>query len=216
MITRELANKVLKELAISMYEYCVNDKKLDEKEATNLAMRLYNHSLVVGAIAEKIAEKSGLDVEKSYIFGLLHDIGRFKPERFHGIVGYEIAMDNNNPELARICLTHVFLSDKKIREGEFPNNDFKKDDIEKTKNILSKIEYNDYDLLIRLCDFMSIGDTIYSSTIDDRILDLKKRYNIAENDCEKLRSELYKIKDYFDEKIGGDLYELLEIKSCIK
>ena len=29
MLTRELAEKVLKELAVSMYEHCINDLKLN-------------------------------------------------------------------------------------------------------------------------------------------------------------------------------------------
>lgn len=212
MITRELAEKVLKELAISMYEYCVNEKKLDDNEATKFSMRLYNHSLVVATIAERIAKEIGMDSNKCYIYGLLHDIGRFGPKRFHGIVGYEIAMENKNPDLARICLTHVFAKDKKIRDMEFPDNEFKENDVEKTKKILSEIEYNDYDLLIRLCDFMSVGDTTFSSTIEDRLLDLQKRYNMTKEDYDKLKGELCQIKKYFDTRLGYDLYDLLQIR----
>lgn len=35
-----------------------------------------SHSYNVARLAEKIAEKAGIDSEKAYIFGLLHDIGR--------------------------------------------------------------------------------------------------------------------------------------------
>lgn len=210
MTTRELAKKVLKELAASMYEYCINEKKLNNEEATRLGTRLYNHSLVVGTIAEKIAKEVNMDSDKCYIYGLLHDVGKFEPKRFHGIVGYEIAMENKDLELARICLTHVFSRDKEIREMEFPNNEFKENDIKKTKKILSNIEYNDYDLLIRLCDFMSVGDTTYSSTIEDRLSDIQKRYNMPKDDYDKLSTELFEIKKYFDDKLGYNLYDLLQ------
>ena len=211
MLTRELAEKVLKELAVSMYEYCINDLKLNQEQAMQKSLELYNHSLVVGKIAEKIGREIGLDFDKCYILGLLHDIGRFKPNRSHSIVGYEIAMENNFPELAKICITHTFAKDKKIRKNEFPDNEFKEKDIQKVREILEKLEYNDYDLLIRLCDFMSTGKTIYSSTIDDRLLDLQQRYNMKQTEYDNLKKELYAIKKYFDLKLGYDLYELLEL-----
>lgn len=199
-----------------MYEYCIKDKKLNDTEATRLAMRLYNHCIVVGNIAEKVAKEVGLDFEKAYIFGLLHDIGRFNPARFHGIVGYEIAIENNSPELAKICISHVFAKNKKIRENEFPQNDSKIVDMKKTEELLSNIEYDDYDLLIRMCDFMSTGDTLFPSKIEDRLLDIKSRYGGNDKDFLELQNELNGIKNYFDKKLGCNLYELLEIKDCTK
>ena len=58
MLTRELAEKVLKELAVSMYEHCINDLKLNQEQATQKSLELYNHSLVVGKIAEKIGRET--------------------------------------------------------------------------------------------------------------------------------------------------------------
>lgn len=216
MITRELASKIVKELSCSTYEFLINKKNFNEEIATQNAIKLYNHCLVAGKTAEKIAEKIGVDIEKAYIYGVLHDIGRFNPERFYGIVGYEIAIKNNNPDLARICITHVFPQNKKIRENEYPENEFKKQDIKKTEDFLLSIEYNDYDLLIRLCDFISIGDTLSPSKIEDRILDMKNGNNIIDNNYLNLKNELNEIKKYFDKKAGQDLYELLKIKEYKK
>ena len=152
-------------------------------------------------MAEKIAKKIGLDSDRCYILGLLHDIGRFKPNRFHGIVGYEIAMENNDKELAKICLTHCFLFDNdKIGTFDFPNNEFKEQDIIKTKELLNSFEINDYDKLIRLCDFLSIGDTLNSVTIEDRLLDLITRYPLNQNDYDNLFNEIDGLKNYFEKK----------------
>lgn len=211
MLTRELALNVLKELAVFRFEYCVNDEKKNEEEATVLAKRLYNHSLVVGTIAEKIANTIGLNGEKSYIFGLLHDVGRFKPERFHGLAGYEIAMENNNPELAQICLTHSFVHDK-VEKFHFPNNEFMESDIKKTKELFKSFKIDDYDYLIRLCDFMSIGDTLNSSTIEDRLIDIITRYPMSQTDFDKLSKRINDLKKYFEKKYNFDLYKLLEHK----
>ena len=211
MITRELAEQILKELTASMYEYCLNEKKVSSDEATRLSMRLYNHCFVVGIVAEKIGIKAGLDGDRCYILGLLHDLGKFTPNRSHGIVGYEIANSNNDFQLAKICLTHVFAQDKKIRDSEFPNNNFRDQDIEKTKKILADLEFDDYDLLIRLSDFMSIGESSNASTIDDRLVDLKNRYGMTECEHIALKEELSGIKSYFDKKLCCDLYKMFNL-----
>ena len=101
-MNRELAIKILKELAINSFEHYVNELKCNEEEATALSMKLYNHCLVVGTIAEKIGKQCGLEGELCFVLGILHDIGKFDFNRFHGISGYEIAVDNNFPKLAQI------------------------------------------------------------------------------------------------------------------
>ena len=77
------------------------------------------HSKNVGLAAKRIAEKSGgINSEKEYVFGLLHDIGRRCgiSARRHCIDGYAYAMEKNWDEVARICLTH-----------SYPVPDFEKD-----------------------------------------------------------------------------------------
>ena len=61
------------------------------------------HSLNVAHLARKIAQRAGLDEEKAYIFGLLHDIGRRKGtmQARHAIEGYQFMRDQC-PEVARI------------------------------------------------------------------------------------------------------------------
>ena len=70
-----------------------------------------NHSRIVAHCAEKIADAcEGLDPEKAYILGLLHDIGRKFGTRHLGHVsdGYTCMMALGYEEAAKICLTHSF------------------------------------------------------------------------------------------------------------
>ena len=55
--------------------------------------KFHNHVYGVALMAEKIAEKLGLDSEKAYILGLMHDCGKIYEmyeKRFHGVIGYEM------------------------------------------------------------------------------------------------------------------------------
>ena len=172
------------------------------------------HTYGVISLSEYIAKDLNLseeDIELAKLIALLHDIGRFKPNRFHGLTGYEISMENNNLELAEICLTHSFVNDK-IEDFHFPDNEYKIQDIEKTKDIFKNIKLNDYHYLIRLCDFMSIGDTLNSSTIEDRLLDLIIRYPMSQNEFDNLSKTLNNLKEYFEKKYNFDIYKLLENK----
>lgn len=209
-MNRELAIKILKELAINCFEYCVNNLKYDEEKATKQSMRLYNHCLIVGNIAEKIAKKCDLESELCFVLGILHDIGKFNFNRFHGIVGYEIAIDNNFPKLAQIAITHTLKNFNKLNELNFPNNDFKEKDVLITKNLMENFVIDDYDRLIRLCDFMSIGEDLHSSTIEDRLLDIATRYKITRQEFDELNLEINELKNYFETKYKIDIYELLE------
>ena len=69
------------------------------------------HCLTAAHCAEKIASACGdMDVEKAYILGLLHDIGRKFGVRHLGHVydGYVYMKSLGYDEVAKICLTHSF------------------------------------------------------------------------------------------------------------
>lgn len=69
------------------------------------------HCLTAAHCAEKIASACGdMDVEKAYILGLLHDIGRKFGVRHLGHVydGYVYMKSLGYDEAAKICLTHSF------------------------------------------------------------------------------------------------------------
>lgn len=88
--------------------------------------------------------------------------------------------------------------------GEITNNDMK----EFVIKFLNEINYDIYDLLIQLCDSISIDKTI---TIEKRyeLLKLKNKWNEYTND--KI-NRLNDIKSYFDKLLGNDIYKILKIK----
>ena len=119
-----------------------------------LALTWENHSSGAATVAERIAEKAGMDKDKAYAMGLLHDIGRYKAVKTgmnHIIYGYELLAEKGLPEIARICLTHSFNPKEKVKILQL-------DDAEKeqfVKDFVLSTEYDDYDRLIQLADFMS-------------------------------------------------------------
>ena len=69
------------------------------------------HSLVAADNARRIAEKvPGMDPEKAYIMGLLHDIGRREgiTGMRHMVDGYRYMLSLGEPEIARVCITHSY------------------------------------------------------------------------------------------------------------
>ncbi|MBR5676903.1 MAG: HD domain-containing protein [Paludibacteraceae bacterium] len=161
-----------------------------------------NHSRTAAHCAEAIAVNSGMDSEKAYVLGLLHDIGRKFGKRHLGHVsdGYSYMMSLGYTDAARICLTHSF-NEKKIDKyvGRFDTTD------EETSLIREQLEVapvDDYDRLIQLCDAISGADGVMD--IIDRMTDVKNRYGAYDQD--KWNTNL-KLKEYFEKKMGMDLYE---------
>lgn len=68
------------------------------------------HVKNVASAAKIIAKNAGMDGEKAYVLGLLHDIGRRTgiAQVRHIIDGYDYAVSKGWDEVARICLTHSF------------------------------------------------------------------------------------------------------------
>lgn len=68
------------------------------------------HVKNVAYAAKIIAEHAGMNEEKAYVLGLLHDIGRRTgiAQVRHIIDGYDYAISRGWDAVARICLTHSF------------------------------------------------------------------------------------------------------------
>lgn len=76
-------------------------------------------------------------------------------------------------------------------------------------NNLTKEECNDLIIQINLCDLMCT-DKIY--TLDKRMMDLLLRHGVYKNTQYHIK-EAYKLKEYFDNLLGYNLYDLFpEIK----
>ena len=169
------------------------------------------HTQGVAKAAEKIAcHVSGMDAEKAFILGLLHDFGKRIGEkfegRFHGQEGYEKMCEMGYFDVAKVCLTHTF-----------PDKDFSDDEFSYpmewkvwSKQTLSNIEYDDYDYLIALCDKFFEGMSMVS--IKKRVDGIVRRYNLDEKQKVLLCKQSNKLKEYFDKKTGCNIYTILGIE----
>ena len=178
------------------------EKILEEAELCNSGPWV-NHSRITAKCAEKIAELcENLDSEKAYILGLLHDIGRKFGVRHLGHVydGYKYMMSLGYDEVAKICLTHSF-NNSTIQEyiGKFDVSD---EELELIETALAKVNMDDYDKLIQLCDALAGSDSVLN--IEDRMRDVKQRYGYYPQ--EKWNSNI-RLKNYFEEKTGNNIYK---------
>ena len=193
--------------------------KLTKKEARTLLEierkntaddRWIKHCISVGdsagRIAKALCEKGiNVDMDKAITLGYLHDIGKYNGES-HGHVmrGYEYLKSKGyDDEYANICLTHSYLNNDIVcTAGGVPNP---KDNPFLT-NFIKNHEYTIEEKLINLCDLMCPqGNKIY--TIDKRLIDIMIRRGAYSNTQYHIK-ETYKLKEYFDNLLGYNLYDL--------
>ena len=163
------------------------------------------HSMNVGVAARNIAEKiDGMDPQKAYLVGLLHDIGRrvgFVDIPTHVYEGYKYCMEKGWDEAARICMTHSYLLMKEEFDYE-PSTEQEK----KIKEYICATEADDYDKLIQLCDALAVD---YGFVIlEKRFVDVTRRYGIMESYI-KGWEVAFAIKEEFEAKMGCSIYDVL-------
>lgn len=160
-----------------------------------------NHSICVGDSAGKIAEKLNLDVDYTKILGYIHDIGRSVGDgKDHVMQGYNYLKElGYDDEYANICLTHSYLNnDVYCTAGGIPR------DIPFRTEFIKNHEYTIYEKIINLCDLMC---TDIIMTVDKRLIDLIIRKGAHENTQYHIK-ETYKLKQYIDEQLGFNVYDL--------
>lgn len=163
------------------------------------------HSLNVGIAARNIAEKvPGMDKNKAYIVGILHDIGRRVgivniPK--HVYEGYVFCMGKGWDEAAKVCMTHSYV----LMREEFDYEPATKEEIE-IKQFIMNCRTDDYDLLIQLCD--SLATDYGFVIIEKRFVDVTRRYGIMEKYIEGW-NKTFEIKEYFESKMGCSIYDVL-------
>ena len=165
------------------------------------------HSLVTADNARAIAEKvPGMDPEKAYVMGLLHDIGRRVgvTGMRHVIDGYDYLMSIGQPELAVISLTHSYAS--KNAEHFEGKHDCTPEQMAFIQSFLETHEYDDYDKLIQLCDALSLPQG--ACIMEKRFVDVALRYGVQDYTLERWRGYI-QWKKYFDALCGCDIYTLL-------
>lgn len=164
------------------------------------------HCLTAAHCAEKIADACGdMDSEKAYVLGLLHDIGRKFGVRHLGHVsdGFSYMKKLGYDEVAKICLTHSFNNhtvDEYI--GKF---DVSERELALIKSELAKITYDEYDMLIQLCDSLAGADGVLD--IEERMGDVKKRYGFYPQNKWDFNIRLM---HYFENKMGKNIYQVCE------
>ena len=163
------------------------------------------HSVNVACLAERIACKAGMDSEKAYILGLLHDIGRRNGnmQARHAIEGYQFLTDIGFDEGARICLTHTFqYKDIEAIYDIWDCNDEEKHFI---AEYLENITYDDYDKLIQLCDALSLTNGYCYA--EKKMVNSVLKFGFKDTTISKWKAIL-ELKEYFDKKMNGDVYSL--------
>lgn len=164
-----------------------------------------DHSRVAAECAEKIALLcDGMEADKAYILGLLHDIGRKFGVKHLGHVydGYQYMKKLGYDDVARICLTHSFsIPDIHTYIGNF---DIPQEQQEEISVALQNIVYDDYDRLIQLCDSLAGSEGVMD--IEERMADVKRRY--GSYPPEKWEANL-QLKHLFEEKTGRNIYDIV-------
>jgi hypothetical protein len=165
------------------------------------------HSKLVGEAARSIAERTaGLDPDTAQAMGMLHDIGRrYRGTNIrHCIDGYGIMIARGYPDIAGICITHSFqIKSLKSYEGKY---DITQEEGIFVEDYLAKCVYDEYDLLIQLCDAVADGGGY--CLIEKRLVDVALRNGIAELMIEKWK-RIFELKSHFEGLIGCSIYSFL-------
>lgn len=177
--------------------------------------RWIGHSICVGdtgyRIAEALKEKGvKVDPEKVRTLGYIHDVGKYTGEsKGHIMRGYEYLKSKGyDEEYCNICLIHSYLNnDITCTAGVAP----KPEDNPFLADFLKNHNYSIEEKIINLCDLMCPKkDTVY--TMDKRLIDVMMRKGVCDKTQYHLK-EAYKLKQYFDDLLGYNLYDLFpEIK----
>lgn len=164
-----------------------------------------NHSRTAAHCAEKIAAASGLDPDKAYVLGLLHDIGRRYGKRHLGHVsdGYSYMMSLGYDEVARVCLSHSF-NDQSLADY-VGNRDTTPEETALIETNLATMVYDEYDRLIQLCDSLAGAEGVMN--IEERMLDVKRRYGAYPQHKWDINMGL---KRHFEELAGRNIYDIVE------
>lgn len=166
------------------------------------------HSRYVGEAAKLIAEQHpSLDPDIAQILGYLHDIGR----RFgvmnirHTYEGHKFLEEQGHADAARICITHSFPT-KRVDEVS-DGWDGPKEQMEFTQDYLDKVEFNDYDKLLQLCDALAMPSGFV--LLEKRLLDAAMRRGV--NDYTLKRWQVtFEIQAEIEETIGASIYSVLD------
>ena len=163
------------------------------------------HSQVAAHAASQIASHSGLDADIAYVLGLLHDIGRHAgiSAMRHIVDGYALLAEKGYTQAAQICITHSFpLQQFEAYSGV---DDCSPKQRALVKRILQEAMYTEYDLLIQLCDALSLPEGV--CLMEKRLIDVARRHGINAFTVPKWE-KVIEIFHTFQAKMDVPLYSL--------
>jgi hypothetical protein len=165
------------------------------------------HSLFVGKAAESIAQyHPQLDPQTAFVLGYLHDIGRRAgvADMRHTLDGYSFLLEQGYEYAARICITHVFpLKHLDSVAGKW---DCTQQELDFLSEYLSRIEFDEYDRLIQLCDAIALPSGY--CLIEKRLMDVALRHGVNEFSVPRWKAFL-EIQNEFESAIGQSIYKVL-------
>ena len=174
-------------------------------EVSQIHGRWADHCRTAAACAEKIAARCpGLDPDKAYVLGLLHDIGRRWGDGHlrHVYYGWKYMAEQGYGEVAKICLTHSF----QIQgiDAYVGHRDISPEALAELTAALEAAVYDDYDRLIQLCD--SIAGPDGPVDMAARMEDVRRRYGDYPQDK---WDKNFGLKGYFEHWAGAELYDIV-------
>jgi hypothetical protein len=166
------------------------------------------HSLSAAHTAQAIASHyPGLQSETAFILGLLHDIGRRAGvgDMHHILDGFHFLIQLGYDDAARVSITHSFPV-KNIHAMEGQWEDCTAVELEFIEDYLNKIEFNEYDRLIQLCDSIALPEGY--CLMEKRFVEVALRHGV--NEYTLLRWKAYmQIQSDFEKILGEAIYNLL-------
>lgn len=166
-----------------------------------------DHSRYVAKACKAIASHcKNLSSEQAYLFGLLHDIGRYagvSSER-HLIDGYRYCMERGWKKAAQICISHAFMiQDINTSIGTFDISD---EDYLFMKEFVANAVYDNYDRLVQLCDALALPTGF--CLLEKGFVDVTIRYGIHPATIDRWK-KILELKELFEKQIGCSVYSLL-------
>ena len=166
-----------------------------------------DHSRYVALACRNIALRCrNLSAEQAYLFGLLHDIGRYAgvSSEKHLIDGYRYCMERGWEKAAQICISHAFMiQDIYTSIGKF---DVSEEDYLFMKEFVATAVYDDYDRLVQLCDSLALPTGF--CLLEKRFVDVTIRYGVHPATIDRWK-KTFEIKEFFEEQTGCSIYTLL-------
>ena len=117
--------------------------------------------------------------------------------------GYSYMMSLGYDEVAQICLTHSF--NNQTTEGYIGKIDTTDEELQLVKDNLQRVVMDDYDRLIQLCDSLAGAEGVLD--IEERMGDVKRRYGSYP---QPIWDKNLALKAYFEEKMGQDIYTVVD------